>query len=161
VLLKEIIACRKTVTDWGNWKSGTMSRAAFPLSHSRGNFYRLGKYRWRLVRFGALGATFRLLIAFNDRLEQYKAMLGMDHGADTKYLASYEFHGTHPGWHAILFCDPVASLPDGIKTGPWQKRIPRARHRHRRLDFGVTELNALGIACEFFGLPEPVGEMFS
>jgi hypothetical protein len=146
------------VTGWGRWESGTMSRAAFPLSRSRGNFYRLGKYKWRLVRFEALGATFRLLIAFNDRLEQYKAMLGMDIGADTKYLASYEFHGTHPGWHAIVSCDPVAQLPDGIKTGPWQTRIPRARQWHRRQEFGVTEANAVRIACEFFGLPDPAAD---
>lgn len=150
--LKDVGCAEKTVTDWGRWQSGKMPRSAFPLSMSRQNFYRLGAYRWKVVRFGALGETFRLLIALHEPKEQFRAMLGMDVGSDTRFIASIEFHGTHPGWHALLACDPVDTLPIGIKTGPWQTRVPAARSHHRRTAFAITERTATAKAGSFFGL---------
>jgi hypothetical protein len=151
--LKEIIRAEKAVTDWGKWRSGKMPRAAFPLSWSRQNFYRLGSYRWRVLRFDALGGSFRLLIALHEPKEQFLAFLGIEVGADTRFIASYEFHGTHRGWHAVMSCDQIENLPIGVKTGPWQIRLPQARRRHRRVVFGVTENTATERAGKFFGLP--------
>jgi hypothetical protein len=153
MLLKEIIRAEKVVTDWGKWQSGKMPRTAFPLSMSRQNFYRLGSFRWRVVRFASLASAFRLLIALHEAKEQFRALLGVEVGADTRFVASLEFHGTHPGWHAVLSCDLIENAPIGIKTGPWQRRLPRARHAHRRTTFGVTEKTATEKAGRFFRLP--------
>ena len=156
--LKDVLHAEKTVTEWGEWGSGKMPRTAFPLSKSRGNFYRLGSYRWRVIKFEALGASFRLMIALHEAKEQFRAFLGLDDGDDTKFIASYEFHGTHPGWHAVVSCDTFEAIPGGIKTGPWQFRLPSPRQPHRRRSFKVTEFNATDVACDFFRLPREPGE---
>ena len=153
MLLKDVVRAEKIVADWGRWQSGKMPRSAFPLSMSRQNFYRLGAYRWKVIQFAALGEAFRLLIALHEPKEQFRAMLGMNAGGDTRFVASIEFHGTHPGWHALLACDPLDTLPIGIKTGPWQRRVPAARSHHRRTTFSITERTATAKAGSFFGLP--------
>ena len=130
-----------------------MPRAAFPLSMARENFYRLGSYRWRVVKFDALDTSFRLMIAIHEPKEQYRAFLGIEVGTDTRFLASYEFHGTHAGWHSLVSCDRIESVPLGIKAGPWQHRLPLPRNRHRRMIFGVTERTAVDKAGRFFRLP--------
>ena len=109
----------KTVSDWGKWQSGGMG-TAFPLSKRRQRFYRLGAaYRWRIVRFTAEGFTFRLLVAFNIAKEQYRAVLGLEHERDMSVLASYEFHGTHPGWHLHGSCGDIEIIPQGSMRGEW------------------------------------------
>jgi hypothetical protein len=153
MLLKDVIRADKVVTDWGEWASGKMPRTAFPLSRSRQNFYRLGSYRWRIIQFEALGETFRVLVCLHEDKEQYRAFLGMDCGQDTKLISTYEFHGTHPGWHSLMTHKPLDQVPGGIRKGPWQSRVPSARNWHRRRAFGVAEQTAADIACEFFGLP--------
>jgi hypothetical protein len=152
VRLKDVIASKKEVVGWGEWGTGKMPRSAFPLSQSKGNFYRLGKYEWRLVQFEALGFPFRILVMLHEPFEQYKAFLGLDVLTDTKFIASYEFHGTHPGWHVVASCEEIERLPDGIRRGPWQIRLPAANKRHRRVVFGVNQVNALSIACKFYGV---------
>jgi len=151
--LKDVVHADKVLTDWGEWASGKMPRTAFPLSRSRQNFYRLGSYRWRIIRFEALGAQFRVLVCLQEDKEQYRAYLGMECGQDTKLIASYEFHGTHPGWHSLMTHELLYEVPGGIQKGPWQSRVPRPRNWHRRRTFGVVEETATDIACGFFGLP--------
>jgi hypothetical protein len=151
--LKEVVRANKAVTEWGEWQSGKMPRSAFPLSKSRQNFYRLGNYRWRVVLFDCLNASFRLLIALHEPKEQFRAFLGIEVGPDTRFVSSYEFHGTHPGWHAHLSCDLLENVPTGIRVGPWQYRMPNARRPHRRVMFNVTERTATEKAGRFFGLP--------
>lgn len=130
-----------------------MPRTAFPLSRPRNRFFRLGSYRWRVVRFEALGLSFRLLIAFHPLKEQYRATLALEQERDLSVIASYEFHGTHPGWHLQATCGDVESVPRGMMRGPWQNRFPRARRFHRRVDFSIsTEQKALGLAAQFFRL---------
>ena len=130
-----------------------MPRKAFPLSRPRNRFFRLGSYRWRVVRFETLGLSFRLLIAFHSEKEQYRAILALDHGRDLSVIASYEFHGTHPGWHLQATCGDVETVPRGMMRGPWQSRYPRARRFHRRIDFTISdEQKALDCAATFFRL---------
>ncbi len=151
--LKDVILANKDITDQGKWQRTKMTTGAFPLSRSKGRSYRLrAAYEWRVIRFQALGKDFRLLIAFNLEKEQYFAVLGLDDGRDTRVLASYEFHGTHPGWHVTAACGPIEDIPSGIRVGPWQRRIPEARTKHRRITFGVTKENAVEVAGKFFRL---------
>jgi hypothetical protein len=149
----------KAVTDWGKWQTGGMPASAFPLSRRRGRSYRLGSaYRWRLIRFDALGSSFRLLLAFSLEKQQYRATLALDLDRDMSVVASYEFHGTHPGWHVAAACGDIENIPLGVMVGPWQRRIPNARHVHRNVDFTITDDNsALETAAEFFGLHKVEG----
>jgi hypothetical protein len=154
VRVKDVRSADKSDVQWGKWQDGKMPSNAFPLSRRRGHSFRLGAaYRWRVVRFEACGARFRLLLAFSLLKQQYPATLALESDQDMSVLASYEFHGTHPGWHLLATCDDVSTVPQGVMIGPWQRRIPRARARHRRLDFCIgNDDTALDVAARFFRL---------
>lgn len=156
IRVQDLRKAHKTVVDWGKWSSGKIPRTAFPLSRPRNRSFRLGSaYRWRVIRFESSGLSFRLLIAFHSQKEQYRATLALEHERDPSVLASYEFHGTHPGWHLHAACGDVESVPKGVMSGPWQERYPRARLFHRRVEFEiVSEHSALDRASRFFRLHE-------
>jgi len=154
VRVRDIRSAGKSGVEWGKWEDGKMPPSAFPLSKRRGYSFRLGSaYRWRIVRFDACGNKFRLLLAFNLTKQQYRATLALEVDRDMSVLASYEFHGTHPGWHLLATCDDISTVPQGIMIGPWQRRMPKARTRHRITDFRVKDdETALDIAAAFFRL---------
>jgi hypothetical protein len=156
---RDIRAANKEILDWGKWDSARMPASAFPLSRRRGNSFRLGlAYRWRVVRFEACDHTFRLLLAFSLPKEQYRATLALEGERDLSVLVSYEFHGTHPGWHVLATCDDIATVPQGVMIGPWQRRLPSARTRHRNVVFRVTDdATALNVAARFFRLHQAAG----
>jgi hypothetical protein len=104
----------------------------------------------RSLKFEALGEKFRVLIRLHEAKEQYAATLGMEVDGDLAILCVYEFHGTEPGWHCHLSCDPAKDVPTGIHRGPWIMRIPTGNSHHRRKKFGVSEANALTIAADRF-----------
>ena len=157
--LKDIVRANKDVTDWGKWEiGGKMPRTAFPLSRPRNRFYRLGSYRWRVVKFTAIDQVFRLLIAYHPDKEQYRAILAMSDDNDSAVLAQYEFHGTHPGWHVLVACDDVADAPRGAMRNPWQIRFPKGKEFHRSLEFDISsDYHALTKAVEFFRLNNKEG----
>ncbi len=136
-----------------------MPASAFSLSRRRGRSFRVGlAWRWRVIRFDACGCQFRLLLAFCLAKEQYRATLALEEDRDLTVLLSYEFHGTHPGWHVLVSCDDIANVPRGVMIGPWQRRLPRARSPHRRVGFGVTDdLTALDVGARFFRLHRAEG----
>lgn len=72
-------------------------------------------------------------------------------------LASYEFHGSHRGWHLHANCDSIDEISLGFRKSGREVRLPRARAFHRRAEFGVkNEGNALEVATNIFnisGLP--------
>jgi hypothetical protein len=138
-----------------------MPASAFPLSRRRQGSFRLGTaYRWRLVRFEACGYRFRLLLAFSVAKEQYRATLALEDERDLSVLASYEFHGTHPGWHLLAACDDITTVPPGVMIGPWQRRLPKARAKHRSVDFRVKDDDtALDVAAGFFCLHRAEGRL--
>jgi hypothetical protein len=77
----------------------------------------------------------------------------LEHDRDLSVLASFEYHGTHPGWHLLATCDDIKSVPPGIMIGPWQRRLPKARAKHRSVDFRVRDDDtALDVAARFFRL---------
>jgi len=138
-----------------------MPATAFQLSRRRGQSFRLGTaYRWRIIRFRACGNQFRLLLAFNLLKEQYRATLALEGDRDMSVLASYEFHGTHPGWHVLATCDDITMVPQEIMIGPWQRRLPKARTRHGRVEFRIwNDDTALAVAADFFGLYREEGTL--
>lgn len=152
--LKDIVRAEKSVSEWGKWQQVKMPPSAFPLSRRRSGSYRLsGKFTWRVVIFSADGKDFRLLVAFRKDLSQYEAILGLVEGNDTKVLASYEFHGSHVGWHIHANCDSIDRISPGIKKSGREIRLPRPRTHHRRKSFDIDEDNALDVAAVVFGLP--------
>ena len=161
IRVQDIRRADKQITDWGKWQRGKMPRSAFPLSKPRNRAYRLGSaYRWRVVQFEAHGLAFRLLIAFSVEKEQYRAVLAFDAGRDMGILASYEFHGTHPGWHVLGACGDIERVPQGMMRGPWQRRFPKGRAYHRRKRFRVSdEDSALTVAAEFYRIHKAEGVM--
>jgi len=162
---QDIRTANKTVTDWGSWASGGMTAATFPLSKRHRRSYRLGTaYRWRVVKFEAATATgatlCRLLIAYNASKEQFRATLAVEHDRDMSVIASYEFHGTHPGWHMHSACGDIDKIPEGSLRGVWQKRLPPPRQKHRRVNFGIsTDDSALDVAARFFRLHKKPGSL--
>jgi len=151
---RDIRAANKRNVDWGKWENTKMPVSAFPLSKRRNYSFRLGSaYRWRIVRFEACDCKLRLLLAYSVEKQQYRATLALEGDRDMSVLASYEFHGTHPGWHLLAACDDITTIPQGVMIGPWQRRLPKARTRHRIVDFRVRDDDtALDIAAQFFRL---------
>ena len=155
--LQSIVRARKTDVMYDGWQSGRMNKSLFPLGKSGRHSLRLsGGYEWRLVRFAALGCDFRLLIAVNFAKQEYYAHLGRACQGDTQMLASYEFHGTHPGWHVHAGCGDTGLIPIGRYKGPWKHRIPAANSYCRSTEWGIeNKLDAVAKAAAVFGLPLP------
>jgi hypothetical protein len=148
---RKIVASQKAIKNTGMWAAGTMPRTAFPLSKSANKAYRLGNRRWRVVQFSSCGADCRLLINYSFALGQYQAMLGVYAGGDIKVLVSLERHPTHNGWHAHACCDEIASIPAGIKRGPWMRNIG-GRATKYRVGCPSTDDEAFRRAVSFFRL---------
>ena len=153
----------KDVREWGKWQAGGMTASTFPLSKRKGRSLRFGSaYRWRLVRFEANNHHFRLLLVYSLPKEQYRAILAMEGDGDMSVIASYEFHGTHPGWHLSAACGDLSVVPGGVLIGPWQKRIPKAGsyQRPKRVTFGIADDDqALEAAASFFRLHKAEGSL--
>lgn len=163
---KHIFRADKDILDWGEWKQVKMPPSAFPMSHGPKRSYRLGSaYRWRVVKFRALGETFRVLIAYRDDVEEFRSILGMDVSGDTRIVAEFCFHGTHPGWHAHADCGDVRAMPTGVQRWPGMRRRPKGRSRHRNTTYvaGHSRMNdahALEVAARRFNLHQKPGELF-
>ena len=156
--VKDIFMAEKKILDWGKWnQGGKVPKSLFYLIKS--NQFQFGKaYRWRVIKFEALGEYFRVLVVYNLNKEQFYAHLGMEIGRDMKLLTSYEFHGTHSGWHVHSACGLIEHIPVGRQKGPWNRRIPRAKQHHRNTEYGVTDVNAADKACKAFNIVEEVDE---
>lgn len=141
--LSDFIRADKTDLDEGQWNTGHISQSAFPLSHARKKHFRFGpEYRWRLVRFRALGEKCRVLILFNAPKLICRSTFAVEVANDLAVLCNHEYHADHPGWHCHLVNlshDKVA--PGVIRTG--QRRWPGPKANHSRLEFGLSEASAL------------------
>lgn len=135
-----------------------MPPGAFPMSKGKKNSYRLGAaYRWRIIKFDALTHSFRLLVAYRTDVDEFRAMLGMVVGSDTRLVCEHCFHGSHPGWHVHADCGHIENNPVGVMRWPGYTRRPKSRSAHRSLQLvrGGGKLNegyALQIAEQRFQL---------
>lgn len=166
--VQDIIKASKLVVDWGKPKLGGMMASVFPLSKRKRQSLRLGSlYKWRLIKFQALGETFRLLVAYHTKFDNYEAYLGAEvgPGPDLRLIATYSYHGTHPGWHMHAGCGDMRTLPIGVLRHPWLRRIPQSRSFVRRTEYvprgGHMDDNmALYIAVERFNLYNKDDDLF-
>jgi len=163
---KDIFCADKDIQDWGEWRQMKMPPSAFPMSRGPKRSYRLGSvFRWRIVKFGALGQNFRLLIAYRDDIEEYRSLLGMDVAGDTRLIAEVCFHGTHPGWHVHADCGDVRNMPTGIQRWPEKRRLPSGRSFHRSTTYvtalsRMNDAHALEIAVSRFNLLKNADDLF-
>lgn len=134
-----------------------MSRTSFPLSKARTKFYRLGSaWTWRIITFSAEGYEYRILVAYRTDREQFFAMLGVtDSVGDTKLVARLEFHGTHGGWHLHYASDEMATVPAGVRSGPWVKKYDCSKQGKFGLPHGSDDeakSKAMTIVADVFRL---------
>lgn len=160
MLLKDIIQATKNNVRWGDWKFGeAMPRTKFPLSKHT-SFRIRTKHHWCITTFDCLSQPFRLLVFYRSDKEEYGAYLAQIEGADSKVVARYEYHATHAGWHIHANCETDLT-PSGRIGGNIHKRFPKAGHKHRRTDFGITSDEvALLKAAEAFGLTRDNNDLF-
>jgi len=149
---RKFVATKKQIVDPGKWGQGGnrgMPKTAFPLSKTRS--FQLGKcWSWRVDRIAAGGIQGRILTAFEPSKEKFLAWLAIERQEGTAIVARYEFHGDEPGWHCHSLCAPIDGIPVALVKPYGTMRIPAARHRHRRLTFGMTEMSALALSFRVF-----------
>lgn len=157
--VSEVVQAAKVVTDWGKWTNDKMGKNVFPLSKRRGGSLRYGvSHRWRLIKFSALSADFRLLVAFRQDVPEFKAHLALVTGEDLTMLCTWEYHGTHPGWHFHTCCDDAATITAGMFHPAGMKRLPGSHQPHRRQDYvpasywAMSENAALEVVRDRFRL---------
>lgn len=157
--VRRLVSKPKVVTKAGEWKSGKMTRTAFPLHRSRS--FVLGQHwTWRVDVLDVDGAEMRLLTAFEPTKQNFIAWLSLKRGDSYVVLARMESHGTHPGMHAHAVCDAnVSDLPAGVVKPLGLRRAPRVGKRHRREKYEMTEATALSTSFKFYNVRSAEGEM--
>lgn len=113
------------------------------------NYKKGPDYHWRVATFCALGQSFKVLILINQIKEIYRAYLGVDCGGDMRVLCHHEYHASEPGWHCHLHTGDINGVEPGLmRTG--MRRWPQGEGTHSKMDFGVTQTNAVAKAFELF-----------
>ena len=141
--LIDFIRAEKTGVDEGIWQSGHVTPAAFPMSKARKKHLKFGPdYKWRLVKFTCLGLRCRVLILFNGGKLICRSTFAVEQDNDLVILCTHEYHANHPGWHCHVATAPHERVAPGVfRTG--QKRWPKAKARHSRIEYGITQASAL------------------
>jgi len=137
VALRQIVLAKKTNIKVGQWYSGKVPKADFPMGRQA---YGIGNsYRWCVISFSAIGFECRVLVVVNFQKQKFQAILGVMGTGMLHILCSYEFHATEPGWHCHAACDDVSLVPLGYMRGPWVRRTPGANRAHRSLNFAIED----------------------
>ena len=73
--LKDVIRAPKDNIKIGQWRSGKVPKADFPIARSA---YRLGSsFKWTVIQFQAQGVECRVLVVMNHGKQKYEAILGV------------------------------------------------------------------------------------
>jgi hypothetical protein len=150
VQISDIIRGDKSAIQISDWKTGHITRTAFPLSRVKSRRYKLGsEYRWRTIQFTALGREFRVLIELNENKAIYRATLGLKNEEDITVICQHEYHNSEPGWHCHVSFGEVEKLPSGVMRSSLT-RWPKALLVQPEAVFPVSQNNALSVAAERF-----------
>jgi len=149
--LRDMVRAPKENISIGNWKTGKVPRADFPIAK---NAYGLGaSYRWCVISFDALNVQCKCLVIMNIAKQKYEAILGVAGTGALRILCSYEYHASEPGWHCHAACDPISRVPSGFMRGPWVRRVPPGNKPHRRQSLRIgNEKDAQRFAFECYGI---------
>ncbi|MGB4864499.1 MAG: hypothetical protein WBP38_01220 [Hyphomicrobium sp.] len=155
----DVIRAEKTDVEISDWFTGKVTKAKFPLSKARGAI-QLGKsWRWRTVRFSALGQKFRLLIQLNVSKSKYSATLAIERDGDLAVFCCHELHVSHKNWHChFVPGDIEKTYPGVLRDRENMISWPSFTEDECTIDFTVTEQSALSIAAARFRF-EAQGEL--
>lgn len=147
----DVIQADKTNIELGSWATGHVTAKSFPLSKAKAKNYKYGpSYKWRVVKFDALGHKFRVLVLFNQGKGIFRASLGVEVAADMRVLCMHEFHAKEPGWHCHAHLCEAADVDAGVFRGAmrkWPKKGKLPEHQQ----FGILdETAALRRAIDFY-----------
>lgn len=123
-----------------------MPKTAFPLSKNRAFSIR-ARYRWRIIKFSCFRSEYRVLIFYRSDIEEYAAYLGEFTSGEMTVLCRYEYHGSHPDWHAHTTCEDVRVLDSGRTSQPNLNRLKKKSNL-----FNMDDSKALYIANKSFEL---------
>lgn len=139
--VQDVIRGDKINLSVGEWGFGKMPKTKFPLSKAGKKAWSVGTaWCWRFAEFECEGYSFVLRVLLCEDKAITRIHLGLRNERDTVVLCCYEYHADHEtGWHLHTLCGEVNDIeaaPAGtLVHGPWVKRLPAARSRHRRTDF--------------------------
>jgi len=148
----DVIRAPKFSPEIGEWKSGHIPRAQFPLSRVKPKSYKFGPdYRWRIARFETSLGKYRVLVLLNESKAIFRATLASETPTgDLVVLCQHEYHQSEPGWHCHVSFADIDLMPHGVfrsHLDRWPKYKSNSEARH---GFNVEEKNALSIAANVF-----------
>ena len=154
--LRDIVKSTKTDVSFGQWTDEKLKHRDFPLR--RGVYPLTRRWRWQVISFRWSGRKFRILSAYHTMVPEYISVLAEDMGADSRIVARWEFHQSHPGWHIHSCCSELDDIPSGVVQHRGVKRTPAAKNGHRRViflnpGFAINDSIAAAVACRRYGIP--------
>lgn len=160
--LRKFVKAVKVVTDAGLWSDKRMPRigSTFPLSKARSLRVGTGGWRWRVLQVSDTShQSFRLLLLYQARKQDYCAILARPVGRDMLVLGRLEYHASHPGWHVHATCRSPLTCHSGRLRHDDMKRLAGSSGPNARMPFPLTDDDALEIARRFFRLPLDLGAL--
>ncbi|WP_370194126.1 MULTISPECIES: hypothetical protein [Aurantimonas] len=154
--ISDIIRADKQNVTIGEWETGPIPKAKFPLTRSK---LSLGRgWNWRVVTFNALTQRFVVLVALSEEREYYRATLAMRDGKTLKVICFHELHADHWNWHCHLIRGNVHNtFPGVLRDKNLMSAWPVFTKRECTVPFNVTQKSALTIAAARFRFAEDGG----
>lgn len=142
----DIIRADKQDVKIGEWDTGPISKAKFPLTRNK---LSLGRgWKWRVVTFNALQERFVVLVAISEEKESYRATLAMRSGKTLKVLCFHELHTDHWNWHCHLIRGNIHdTFPGVLRDRDLMSAWPKFAQRECTVPFNVTQDSALTVAA--------------
>jgi hypothetical protein len=155
VKVADIIRAPKADLTVGEWKSGKVTNAAFPL----GRALPYGpSWQWRVVEFRALGKRFYVLILLNPETEYYSAVLAMEHHKGLQVICHHELHTSHRRWHChFVPGDSQETFPNVLRDRDRMVAWPSGKGSRWTESFPVTKATAYAHAARRYRLSEEGG----
>jgi hypothetical protein len=136
--LRDFYRAPKTKIKIGQWRSGKVPRADFPIGRAA---YNLGSsFRWCVITFETLACECRVLVIMNEAKQKLQAVLGVMGSSGLRILCTYEYHPSEPGWHTHATHDDADALSRSYMRGPWIKRLPGQHKKHRDGKFSSLQI---------------------
>lgn len=153
--LRDIIHATKTVHDYGEWKIGTIPKAAFPLRKKK--IQQSNEWQWRRVELTALDERFIVLIRLNCEIQEYYAYLGHVRAEGLAVICSHDLHVSHKNWHCHLVKGNVLRTDVGyLRDKNSMVWYPSGgKETPCTVEFDITLQTALQHAAKRFRFAEP------
>ena len=132
-----------------SWSQGTIPQAGYPISR-RGRALGRG-WKWRFVKFNALGERFVVLVSLSEEKEHFRAALCWYASDGFRVLCHHELHTSHYGWHCHFYDGAVSDVePKKARDRNTFNRWPTFSSDECCERFDITYSNALTKAAERF-----------